>query len=107
MLEAISSAPVVAFFVLIGSGLVVGGRGFMIFLKYLDAKAAVYIKAEQASHSALKAEFRNRIEALEGEVKRLQRSESLHLRRIYHLEAYINELGIKVPLMDGWPPNDD
>lgn len=104
MYEFITSPQTVAFLLVIGAGMAAIGKGFMVFLKYIDAKAAVHIKAEADARQELVSEFKNRIEALEGAVKNMEAQEGVYIRRIYQLESFIQGINVKVPVMEGWPP---
>jgi intracellular septation protein A len=90
-----------------GIGTLVASLGGAVkwFLTYIDEKAAVALKAEKQARKELRDYMDQEIKHLTEQLHKVTSRESLYLKRIMVLEAYIlGQKGLELPPMEGWPP---
>lgn len=89
----------------LGTLLVSLGGAAKWILNYIDSKAREAIESEKQARAELKAFMDKEILELKEELRQVTGRESLYLKRILQLEAYIlGSPGTTLPIMEGWPP---
>lgn len=89
----------------IGTIIVSLGGAAKWILGYIDSKAKEALDAEKQARADLKNYMDKEIETLNAQLALVTSRESLYLKRILQLEAYIlGQKGLELPKMEGWPP---
>jgi hypothetical protein len=88
----------------IGGLLLVLGGGAKWALTFVDAKLTEAAKREEASRQEMRDHLETQIKDLQSTVEMLAARESIYLKRILQLEAFIQgQKGLEMPTLQGWP----
>ena len=81
------------------------GVGVKWLLMYIDSQQSKSDLAESAARHELSTRLYDEIKLLRTELANSHAEKRLYLRRIFQLENFIQgHEGLKMPVMDGWPP---
>jgi len=93
--------------------LILGGVGTLLvslggaakwILTYIDEKGKAALESEKSARNDLKNYMDQAIQSLNEQLHTVMTREALYLRRVLQLEAYVQDKGMDLPIMEGWPP---